>query len=310
MNNKNIVVAIGRSAFSEVFEEQKKNVKRAAAAIADLAGAGYGLVITHSNGQQMGMIHSAMSEYSRIEPIHSVAPMSLCGAMSQGYIGYDLQNAIRTALLENGLFRTVSTIITQVKVDPFDRAFHKPGKPIGRYLTEDEATAEEKKGNYIHRDAKGRRRIVASPKPMVIYEIDAISTLLQAGQIVIAGGGGGIPVFEQGTVLRGASAIIEKDYTAARLAQELDVDILLFLTGAEKLHANYKKEGEEVLDTITSDKALEYLEQGKFEIGHTYPKVDAAVSFVRAGTGKKAVITCLETALDGISGKTGTTIVK
>ena len=191
MANKKIVVALGRNAFGETFPEQKENVSKAAKAIADLVEMKYDIVITHSNGPQVGMIQTAMTEFARLDHRYTVAPMSLCGAMSQGYIGYDLQNAIRTELLNRGIYKTVSTIITQVKVDPFDPAFSNPTKVIGRYMTKEEAAAEEAKGNYVVEEPEGYRRIIAAPKPMDIYEIDAVNALLDAHQIVIAAGGGG-----------------------------------------------------------------------------------------------------------------------
>lgn len=310
MKRKKIVVALGRSAFGENFPEQRINVKKAARSIADLAEAGYQLVITHSNGQQISMVHTAMTEFSRLDPKYTVAPMSLCSAMSQGYVGYDLQNAVRTELLNRGIYRAVSTIITQVKVDPFDKAFSHPTKIIGRIMTDEEAQAEERKGNYVIKEETGYRRIVAAPKPMDIYEIDAIRALLEANQIVIAGGGGGIPVLEQGTSLKGASAVIEKDLTAARLAELVNADILLFLTGVEKAALNYDTPQQKDLDTINLEQAEQYIKEDCFTKGAMLPKIEASVSFVRAGSDRKAIITKLERALDGVNRKTGTLISK
>ena len=309
MDNKKIVVALGRNAFGETFPEQKANVAKAARAIADLVEAKYNIVITHSNGPQVGMIQTAMTEFARLDSRYTVAPMSLCGAMSQGYIGYDLQNAIRTELLNRGIYKTVSTIITQVKVDPFDRAFSNPTKVIGRYMTEDEAKAEEAKGNYVVKEDKGYRRIIAAPKPQDIYEIDAVRTLLDAGQIVIAAGGGGIPVLEQRTVLKGASAIIEKDYVAARLAELIDADTLLFLTAADKLVINEGTDKEQSFDTIKASELKEYVNEDNMGAITTLPKVSAAVEFVLAGNERKAVIANLESAKDALAGKCGTTIL-
>lgn len=309
MDNKKIVVALGRNAFGETFPEQKANVAKAAKAIADLVEAKYNIVITHSNGPQVGMIQTAMTEFARLDSRYTVAPMSLCGAMSQGYIGFDLQNAIRTELLNRGIYKTVSTIITQVKVDPFDRAFSNPTKVIGRYMTEEEAKAEEAKGNYVVKEDEGYRRIIAAPKPQDIYEIDAVRTLLDAGQIVIAAGGGGIPVLEQRTVLKGASAIIEKDYVAARLAELIDADTLLFLTAADKLVINEGTDKEQSFDTIKASELKEYVNEDNMGAITTLPKVSAAVEFVLAGNERKAVIANLESAKDALAGKCGTTIL-
>ena len=309
MKNNKIVVALGRNAFGETFPEQKANVAKAARAIADLVEAKYQVVITHSNGPQVGMIQTAMTEFARLDSKYTVEPMSLCSDMSQGYIGYDLQNAIRTELLNRGIYKTVSTIITQVKVDPFDRAFNNPTKVIGRYMTKEEAEAEEAKGNYVVEEEKGYRRIIAAPKPMDIYEIDAVRALLDAGQVVIAAGGGGIPVLEQRTVLKGASAIIEKDYVAARLAELIDADKLLFLTEGDKLVINADNDNRKEFDTVKADELKQYVNKNNLGEITTLPKVDAAVGFVLAGEGRKAVIANLEKAKESLAGKTGTTII-
>ncbi len=307
--NKNIVVALGHSALGRTFPEQKEAAKNAASAIADLASAKFNIVITHSNGPQVGMIHSAMAEFSRLEPSNTVAPMSICSAMSQGYIGYDLQNEIRTELLNRGIYKPVATIITQVRVDPFDTAFSYPGKLIGRYMTEEEAKAEEKKGNHVaYEEGKGYRRIIAAPRPMEIYELDSIKTLMEAGQIVIAAGGGGIPVLQQGTRLKGASAVIEKDVTSACLAEELDADILLLLTGVEKVCLDFGTPGEKQLDSMTVEEATKYIEEKQFSSGAMLPKVEAAVSFASSSPARKSIITSIDTALDGIMRKRGSVI--
>lgn len=307
METKKIVVVLGNTALGKSFPEQKAAVKKAAAAIADLVEKKYQVIITHGNGPQVGMIHKAMTEFGHLHSDYTVAPMSICSAMSQGYIGYDLQNAIRTELLNRGIFKPVSTIITQVQVDTFDKAFSHPTKKIGRYMSEKEATEEKKKGHHIIFDeGKGYRRIISAPKPIKIYEIDAIKALVDAGQIVIAGGGGGIPVLEQGTVLKGASAVIEKDYTSMKLADLLSADILLFLTGVEKVALNFQQENEQKLDTITFAQAQEYMEAGQFSPNNMYPKVDAAATFAVSKEGREAVITSLDKALDSLKGRTGT----
>lgn len=310
MANRKIVVALGRNAFGETFPEQKENVGKAAGAIADLVEMKYDVVITHSNGPQVGMIQTAMTEFARLDHRYTVAPMSLCGAMSQGYIGYDLQNAIRTELLNRGIYKTVSTIITQVKVDPFDPAFSNPTKVIGRYMTKEEAEAEEAKGNYVVEEPEGYRRIIAAPKPMDIYEIDAVNALLDAHQIVIAAGGGGIPVLEQRTKLKGASAIIEKDYAAARLAELTEADTLLFLTVYDKLTVNAGTPDERSFDKVTVADLKPYASTGDFGPITTLPNVNAAIEFVEAGQGRTAVIANLEHAKEALLGKCGTTITK
>ncbi len=310
MDNKRIVVALGRNAFGETFPEQQHNVKKAAVAIADLVEAKYQVVITHSNGPQVGMIQTAMTEFARLEPDErTVAPMSVCGAMSEGYIGYDLQNAIREELINRGIYKTVSTIITQVRVDPFDIAFSEPSKVIGRFMSKEEAEAEEEKGNYVVEEEPGKfRRIIASPMPIDIYEIDAVKALLDADQVVIAAGGGGIPVLQQGSHLKGASAIIEKDYTAAKLAELVGAGTLLFLTAYDKLTIGKGTPEEKVFDTVSATDLHQYIKDGHFPAVTTFPKVDASIRFVTADKERKAVIANLEKAKDGLAGKTGTTI--
>ena len=308
MENKKIVVALGRNSFGDTFPEQQANVNKAAKAIADLVEAKYQIVITHSNGPQVGMIQTAMTEFSRLDSKYTVAPMSLCGAMSQGYIGYDLQNAIRTELLNRGIFKTVSTLITQVSVDPFDTAFNNPSKIIGRYMTKEEADVEEAKGNYVVEEEGKYRRIIASPMPIDIYEIDAVKALIDANQIVIAAGGGGIPVLEQGTKLKGASAIIEKDYIAARLAELIGAGTLLFLTAYDKLTIGNGTPDEKSFDTISAKDLQQYINDGYFQAITTLPKVDASIRFVSVDSERKAIITSLENAKDALLGKSGTII--
>lgn len=307
MENKKIVVALGRNAFGETFPEQKENVSKAAVAIADLVEMKYEIIITHSNGPQVGMIQTAMTEFSRLDSRYTVAPMSLCGAMSQGYIGYDLQNAIRSELLNRGIYKTVSTIITQVKVDPFDPAFNEPTKVIGRFMTKEEAEKEEEKGNYVVEEEGGYRRIIAAPKPLDIYEIDAVRALVDAHQIVIAAGGGGIPVLEQRTKLKGASAIIEKDYAAARLADLVDAGTILFLTTTPKLSVIEDGQTKE-FDSITTKELKSFAAAKQFGAITTLPKVNAAIEFIEAGEDRKAVIAHLDEAKKAILGKCGTTI--
>lgn len=309
MANKKIVVALGRNSFGNTLPEQQKKIKIAAGSIADLVEAKYEIVITHSNGPQVGMIQTAMTEFARLDPNYTVAPMSVCGAMSQGYIGYDLQNAVRSELLSRGIYKPVSTVITQVRVDPFDPAFHNPTKIIGRYMTKEEAEMEEKKGNYVvYEEGKGYRRIIASPQPIDIYEIDAIRALVDAGQIVIAAGGGGIPVLDQRTGLKGASAIIEKDYTAAKLADMLDASMLLILTAGDNIVLNKGTDCEQVLGLLTTDEAKKLISEDKLDELTTLPKIKASLNFVEAGCDRRAVITELRKAKEGAAGKVGTII--
>lgn len=309
MKKKKIVIALGHEALGTTLPEQKEATKRTAKAVADFIRDDYQVVITHSNGPQVGMIHAAMTEYSLLEPDNTVAPMSICSAMSQGYIGYDLQNELRTELLNRGIYKPVTTLITQVRVDPFDAAFSQPSKVIGRYMTEEEAKAEQKKNNHVIKDGdKGYRRIIAAPRPMEIYELDAIKALLDADQVVIACGGGGIPVLQQGTRLKGASAVIEKDLTSACLAEGIQADMLLLLTGVEKVALNFNTPQETPLDHLSVEEATKYIEDGQFTTGAMLPKIEAAVSFASSSPAHKSVITDLDTALDGVTGKTGTLI--
>ena len=310
MPKKRIVVALGRNAFGKTLPEQKTAVKEAAKAIADLAELKYQIVITHSNGPQVGMIRMAMTEFGNAHQDFTVAPMAVCSAMSQGYIGYDLQNEIRTELLRRGIFNTVSTIITQVKVDPFDHAFSHPLKSIGRIMTAEQAQAERDKGNFVREEEGGFRRIVASPAPIEIYEIDAIRALADAGQVVIAAGGGGIAVLEQGPVLKGASAVIEKDLAAGKLAELLDADMLVILTSVDNVCLNYGQPDEKPLSTMTVAEAKKYMEQGQFGEGDMLPKIEAAINFIGDSAIRSVLITKLNKDGSNIHGGMGTMITK
>ncbi len=307
MSKKRMVVALGHDALGNTLPEQKSAVARTAKIIADFIAADYQVIITHSNGPQVGMIHVAMNELSSRHEEYTTAPMSVCSAMSQGYIGYDLQNAIRTELLNRGIYKTVSTILTQVCVDPYDEAFYHPSKIIGRIMNEEDAEREEKKGNFVVETEGGYRRIVAAPKPLDIIEIDAIRALVEADQVVIACGGGGIPVLVQDNVLKGASAVIEKDLAAGRLAEMIDADLLLILTYEEKQSLNQSTDRTQ-LDTISVAQAKEYIAQGQFGVGTKLPKFEAAVDFVGDSTEKQAIITNLSSCKEALLGQTGTII--
>ena len=310
MKKKRIVIALGHEALGSTLPEQQKAAARTAKAVADFIREDYQVVITHSNGPQVGMIHTAMNEFCRIHPEYTATPTSVCSAMSQGYIGYDLQNAIRTELLNRGIYKTVSTVLTQVVVDPYDEAFYHPTKAIGRVMTKEEAEEEEKKGNHVAEVEGGFRRIVAAPKPMDIVEIDAISALSDADQVVIACGGGGIPVLAQNNRLQGASAVIEKDLAAGKLAELLDADMLVILTGVDKVCLNYGKEDEIKLDTLSLADARKYLAEGQFEAGTMAPKIEAAIDFIGESAIRSALITKLNKDAAEITGGMGTLIKK
>lgn len=306
---KKVVVALGHRALGTTLPEQKEAVKRSAGMIADLIEEGYQVAITHSNAPQLGMIHTALNEFGKSHTDYTQAPMSVCSAMSQGYIGYDLQNAIRTELLDRGIFRTVSTILTQVTVDPYDEAFYTPTKVLGRYMSAEDAAAERKKGNYVVEEpGKGFRRVVSAPNPVGIVEIEAIKALVNADQVVIACGGGGIPVLEQDHRLKGASAVIEKDLAAGKLAEELDADELIILTSVEKVCINLGKENEEELGEITVEEAKQYMEEGHFGVYNMLPKFRASVEFIEQREGREAIITSYDKLMEGLKGKTGTII--
>lgn len=308
--NKRIVIALGGNALGNNLPEQMTAVKHTSKAIADLIEEGYEVVISHGNGPQVGMINQAMAEYSRQNPEHpTFTPLSVCVAMSQAYIGYDLQNALKEELLNRGITKSVSTVITQVRVDAEDPAFLHPTKPIGHFMNEEEATIAKEKGFTIIEDSgRGYRRTVASPQPKEIIEINTVKSLLDSGEVVIACGGGGIPVTKTDNHLKGAGAVIDKDFASCLLAEEIDADFLIILTAVEKVAINFGKPDVKWLDSITVKEAKEYMEQGQFAPGSMLPKVQAAVNFATSGDNRTALITLLEKAKDGINGKTGTLI--
>ena len=308
MAKKRIVMAIGHKDMGTNLPEQKEAVKRTAKVIADFIQDGWQVAIVHSNAPQVGMIHTAMNEFGKQHDGYSSAPMSVCSAMSQGYIGYDLQNGIRAELIKRGIYKPVSTVLTQVTVDPYDEAFYTPVKVVGRVMSEEEAKEEEAKGNHVKAVEGGFRRIVASPHPVAIVEIDAIKALMDADQIVIACGGGGIPVMEQGYNLRGASAIIEKDLATGLLAKEIDADVMMILTSVDNVTLNFGTDKEEPIHHMTIDEAKAYMDQGQFEFASMLPKVSASVNFLESGKGRKAIITSLDKAEESLTGEAGTTI--
>ncbi len=309
MNKKKAVVSLGHEALGYTILEQWDAVKTTARALADLVEADYQLTITHSNGRQVSMIHKAMTELRRVYTDYTPAPMCVCSAMSQGYVGYDIQNALRAELVGRGIVKTVSTILTQVTVDPYDEAFYNPTKVIGRYMSSDDADAEIKKGNFVKEEpGKGFRRVVAAPSPIDIVEIDAIRTLAEAGQIVIACGGGGIPVIEQNHVLKGASAVIEKDAVAGRLAASLHVDELIILTGVPCVYRNFGKPDQTALPSLTVRQAKELCEEGQFEAGTMLPKIEAAITYLEENPLGRVLITSLGDVKEALKGKSGTVV--
>lgn len=306
---KKIVIALGGNALGNNLEEQMVAVQSTAKAIVDLIEEGNDVVISHGNGPQVGMINIAMGDIVKKDKKYSEVPMSVCVAMSQGYVGYDLQNTIREELLNRNIKKGVSTIITQVEVDKEDKAFENPTKPIGSFMTKEEADELIKKGENVIEDAgRGYRRVVASPKPQSIVEIETIKNLVDAGQVVIACGGGGIPVIKEGNRLVGASAVIDKDFASCTLAKELDADCLIILTAVEKAAINYGKENEKWLGEVSVEEMKQYVEEGHFAPGSMRPKVEAAIDFANSKDGRYSLITLLEKAKDGINGKTGTIV--
>ena len=305
-----IVIALGGNALGKNLPEQMAAVKHTAKAIVDLIEAGYEVVVSHGNGPQVGMINTAMTTLSREDPSHPMAPMSVCTAMSQGYIGYDLQNSLREEMLDRGIHKGVATILTQVEVDPEDPAFQNPTKPIGTFMTKAEAEEMRRRGNAVMEDAgRGWRRCVASPLPRSIIEIETIRTLVEAGQVVVAAGGGGIPVYPTGrNHLKGAAAVIDKDFASELLAEELNADVLIILTAVEKVAVNFGKPEQTWLDRMTPAEASRYAAEGQFAPGSMLPKVQAAVRFAESRPGRRALITLLEKAGAGVAGETGTTI--
>lgn len=309
---KRIVIALGGNALGKNLPEQMEAVQHTARAIVDLIEQGNEVIVVHGNGPQVGMIANAMTELTRSDPQKYIpCPLSVCGAMSQGYIGYDLQNALREEMERRGITRGVATVLTQVEVDPEDPAFKNPTKPIGSFMTEDEAEQLRRDRGYdfVEDSGRGYRRVVASPKPCRIVELDTISSLVAADHVVIACGGGGIPVLPTGNHhLKGAAAVIDKDFAAELLAESLDADYLVILTAVEKVAVNFGKPDQQWLDELTPETAGRYVDEGQFAPGSMLPKVQAAVKFAGSKPGRSALITLLDRAADGIAGKTGTIV--
>ncbi len=307
---KRVVIALGGNALGNTLPEQMKAVKITAKAIVDLVEEGCEVVVAHGNGPQVGMVNNAMIALTHEDESQPNTPLSVCVAMSQAYIGYDLQNALREELLNRGIANIpVATMITQVRVDPKDPAFQSPSKPIGKFVSSQQAKMMEEKFNYVMKEDSGRgyRRVVASPKPVEIIEIDTIRTMVNSGNLVIACGGGGIPVIRLENHLKGASAVIDKDFASCLLAKELDADFLIILTAVEQVALNFGTPDETWLQQVSVTEAKEYISQGHFAPGSMLPKVQAAIDFAGSKPGRTALITLLEKSRDAIQGKTGTT---
>lgn len=306
---KRVVIALGGNALGNTLPEQMKAVKITAKAIVDLMEEGCEVVVAHGNGPQVGMVNNAMIALTHEDENQPNTPLSVCVAMSQAYIGYDLQNALREEMLNRGIDNVpVATMITQVRVDPDDPAFDSPSKPIGKFVSKERAQMMEEKFNYIMKEDSGRgyRRVVASPKPVEIIEIGTIRNMVESGDLVIACGGGGIPVVRQGNHLKGASAVIDKDFASCLLAKELDADFLIILTAVEQVALNFGKTDEKWLSDVSVKEAEKYVEEGHFAPGSMLPKVQAAMDFAGSKPGRRALITLLEKSRDAVQGKTGT----
>ena len=310
MSKKRMVIALGHKDLGFTLPELKAATEKTAVMIADFVENGYQVALVFSNAPQVGMIHTAMKNLTEEYPDQYVnTPLSVCSAMSQGLIGYDLQNSVRAELVKRGIYKTASTILTQVLVDPYDESFYNPIKKVGKIMNAEEARREEDNGNHVTMISEGKfQRIVSAPIPKSIVEIDAIKALLDADQVVIACGGGGIPVLRQGNNLKGAAAVIEKDRTAGLLAKEIDADILLITTAVDHVSLNFGQPDEKALDKMSIDEAKQYIKDGHFEFKSMQPKVEAGIDFVEAGNGRRAIITSMELAEKAVAGLAGTTI--
>ena len=308
-----VVVALGGNALQEsgkpaTAEEQLQVVNKTAEYLAEMSIRGYEMAVVHGNGPQVGRILLASETAAGVTP---VMPFDVCGAMSQGYIGYHIQQGLREALRKRGRNIPVVTLVTQVVVDKDDPGFKNPTKPIGAFYTEEEAKRLQAEKGYVMKEDAGRgwRRVVPSPMPKKIVELSAVKTLWDT-TIVITAGGGGIPVIEnKDGSLTGIAAVIDKDLAAERLAEDINADILMILTEVEKVSINFRKPDQKDLSLLTSAEAEQYIEEGHFAPGSMLPKIQAAVSFVKANPGRKAIITSLYKAVDALEGNAGTTII-
>jgi carbamate kinase len=311
MSNK-IVIALGGNALGNTPQEQIALVRNTAKSIVDLIEAGNQLIVTHGNGPQVGMINLAMEEAASSQVKTPEMPFPECGAMSQGYIGYHMQNAIREELQYRKINKSVASVVTQVLVDKNDAAFSNPTKPIGPFYTEEESKRLEAEKGYkmVEDSGRGYRRVVPSPFPIDVVEKDVVKSLVDAGHIVITVGGGGIPVVQEGIRLVGVSAVIDKDSASEKIAELIDADYLIILTAVEKVAINFGKENQKWLSEMNIEETKQYIKEGHFAPGSMLPKIEAAIRFAGSKKGRRALITSLEKAKEGIEGITGTLIVE
>ncbi len=307
---KKLVIALGGNALGNTPYEQLELVTKTAKPIVDLIEAGNQVVIAHGNGPQVGMINLAMSTAAAAKAIKSDMPFPECGAMSQGYIGYHLQNSIQNELKARGIEKSVATVVTQVLVDEQDPAFSHPTKPIGAFYSKEEAEkiAAEKGYTMIEDAGRGYRQVVPSPKPVDVVEKDMVNTLIDAGHVVITVGGGGIPVIEKDGHLLGVPAVIDKDFASAKLAELVHADALVILTAVDRVAINWGKPDQKSLERMTCAEAEQYCKEGHFAPGSMLPKVQAAMSFAK--TGGEAIIASLENAAAALRGESGTKVVR
>lgn len=305
-----IIIALGGNALGNSPQEQLELVKETAIPIVDLIEEGHDVVLAHGNGPQVGMINASFETSSAVDKKISEMPFPECSAMSQGYIGYHLQNALSFELKNRGINKSAVSVVTQVVVDENDQAFENPSKPIGGFYTEEESKRLEIEKGYkmIEDSGRGYRRVVASPRPVDIVEKDVIKDIIKSGHLVIAVGGGGIPTIKNGNLLIGVPAVIDKDLASCKLGELTDCDTLFILTAVEKIAINFGKPTQKNLDKLTTEEAKQYADEGHFAPGSMLPKVMAAIDFVESREGRTAIITSLENAKKALLGETGTLI--
>lgn len=306
---KRVVIALGGNALGNTPEEQKERVKRSARSIVDFVQSGVQVLVCHGNGPQVGMIKKSMDITAKLGEKLPCVPFPECGSMSEGYIGFHLQNAIGNEFRARKMNDSVATLVTQVQVDAADPSFQRPTKPIGTFMSKEDANKLAATGVTVVEDAgRGYRQVVASPAPVRIVEEDAVRKLVDQGVTVIAGGGGGVPVVEKDGVLTGIDAVIDKDFTSVKLAETIDADVVVILTAVEKVAIRFGTPDQLWLDTLTTTEARKYIEDKEFAEGSMLPKISAAIKFAESKPGRRALITSLEKAKEGLEGSTGTWI--